>query len=333
MLNAGLIGLGPEWEHRYKPALANLHRRLRVRCVHTAVVTHAEQVAAELQCDVAPGLVALVEREDVKALLVLDSAWYPGVPAQLACEAGKPAFLSGRLLPRLTSADQLLRRAAESGVTLMPDFAHRYTPATSRLRELVATRLGRPLSLLVDIAAPFHHISDATVTLPVEARDLLAATIDWCTNVVGTTPAAVHAAAHASSDENSVANSNETRLQLEVEFRRPAAGGQAACASIRLNGTLDQGAAASGSDAAALRLQARVQCAKGSAWIENADHLTWESGSEQKQESLAADRPDVEVMLDHFTRRVVGGLLPVPTLEDVCRACRLVEGALATKPG
>jgi predicted dehydrogenase len=333
MLNAGLIGLGPEWEHRYKPALAKLRRRLRVTCVHSAVVTHAEQVAVELQSDVAPGLVALIERDDVKALLVLDSAWYPGVPAQLACEAGKPAFLAGRLVPRLPIADQLLRRAAESGVTLMPDFAHRYTPTTSRLRELVATRLGRPLSLLVDVAAPFDHSTDATMTLPVEARDLLTTTIDWCTNVVGTAPAAVRAAAQASTDKNLVPNSNETRLQLEVEFRRPAAGGQAALACIRLNGVIDQVAANSGGDRVALGLQARVQCAEGTVWIQNTDHLKWESGTEQKQESLASDRPDVEVMLDHFTRRVVGGLLPIPTLEDLCRAYRLIEMAVATKPG
>jgi hypothetical protein len=40
-------------------------------------------------------------------------------------------------------------------------------------------------------------------------------------------------------------------------------------------------------------------------------------------ESLTTDRTDVEVMLDHFTRRVLGGLIPVPTLEDVQRAREL----------
>jgi predicted dehydrogenase len=329
MLKVGLIGLGPDWEHRYKPALAKLRHRLRVACVHAAVSTHAEQVAGELQCDVAPSLVALVERDDVRALLVLDTAWYPGAPARFACEANKPAFLAGRLAHRLSSTDQLVRRAAESGVTLTPDFAHRYTPTTSRLRELIATRMGRPLSLSIDVDAPGDHSPDGVP--PCAARDLLATTVDWCTNVVGTAPVAVRAAANLPADEDSRALSDENRQELLVEFRRPAAGGEAANACIRLNGETDRGATNSGDNPPSLRLRAIVRCARGTVWIENADHLKWESGSEQQQESLTADRPAVEVMLDHFTRRVVGGLLPVPSLEDLCRACNLVEAALAKK--
>src|SRR5579864_593595 len=114
MLHVGLIGLGPEWQHRYRPALAKLQKRLRVRSVYAPVITHAEQVSAELGCDVAPGLVPLIEREDVQALLVLDAAWYLGVPAQFACRAGKPAYLAGRFVHRLPVADHLLLRAAET---------------------------------------------------------------------------------------------------------------------------------------------------------------------------------------------------------------------------
>ena len=86
MLNVGLIGLGPEWERRYRPALEKLRHRLCVKCVHTPVVTLAEQISGELKCDVAPGLMVLMERDDVQALLVLDAAWYAGVPAQFACQ-------------------------------------------------------------------------------------------------------------------------------------------------------------------------------------------------------------------------------------------------------
>ena len=126
-----------------------------------------------------------MERDDVQALLVLDAAWYAEVPAQFACQVRKPAFLAGRHVPRFPLTDQLLRPAAESGVTLMPDFGYCYTPATSRLRELVATRLGRPLAMTVDIAAPVDDSSDDTQPLAAASRDLLATTIDWCTNVVG----------------------------------------------------------------------------------------------------------------------------------------------------
>src|SRR5579872_2216276 len=136
MLNVGLVGLGPEWECRYRPALAKLERRLKVRCVHASIVSQAEQAAAELGCDVAPGLVSFMERDDVQAILVLDTSWHGSAPALFACQVGKPAFLDRRFANRLREADQLLQQAAQTGVMLMPGFAHRYTPATARLREL-----------------------------------------------------------------------------------------------------------------------------------------------------------------------------------------------------
>jgi hypothetical protein len=40
---------------------------------------------------------------------------------------------------------------------------------------------------------------------------------------------------------------------------------------------------------------------------------------------LSHDRPEVEVMLDHFCRRVVGGLIPVADLLDICRSLHLVR--------
>jgi predicted dehydrogenase len=327
MLNVGLIGLGPEWEHRYRPALAKLEKRLRVRSLYTPVITHAEQVSAELNSDVAPGLMALLEREDVQALLVLDASWYAGVPAQFACQVGKPAYLAGPLARRLPAADHLLLRAAETGVTLMPDFSHRYTPATSRLRELTATRLGRPLLILVELVSPTYQPGGDAAATPA-VREALAATIDWCSNLVGTAPGVVRAV--FSPDREPGAGLGLT--ELHVEFRRPAAGGEPAAACIRLGETGGPAMTPPGADAAA-GMRARVQCVTGTAWLEGPRQVLWEAAGESVTESLVGDRSDVEVMLDHFSRRVVGGLIPVPTLEDLYRACQLVDVALDGEAG
>lgn len=330
MLNIGVVGLGPEWEHRYRPALAKLGRRLAVRCVQASIVSQAEQAAAELGCDVAPGLLSLMERDDVQALLVLDTAWYGTVPAQFACQVGKPAFLASRLAHCVREADQLLRQAAQTGVALMPDFGHRYTPATSRLRELIATRLGRPQKLVVDVEAtsPSGSASAHSAKFAVSdaARDVLAVALDWSVNLVGSLPVAVRAQRNHSPADG---------LEMRVEFRRPSAGGIAPTALIRLDPRSSSGSA-NDSDTS-LVLKANVECIHGTALLAGPHDVTWTlaagistgtSTGEGVVESLTSDRPGIEVMLDHFCRRVVGGLIPVPTLDDLCRAFQLVDSAL-----
>jgi predicted dehydrogenase len=319
MLDVGIIGLGPEWERRYRPALARLRHRLRVRSVYAPVITHAEQVSAELDCDVSPGLLALIERDDVRALLVLDAAWYAGIPARFACQAGKPAFLAGRLMNRLPMAEELMQRAAETGVTLMPDFSHRYNPGTSRVRELIASRLGRPLEIVID-AAPSNLVPDGEDAPAVTAHDLLASAIDWCTNLVGTVPGVVRAARVSSARPG-------FSSEIQIEFRRPAAGGDAARATVRLLDGISETADGE-CEGTPISMAAQVTCARGVVLMQGPRQVTWEHNGERLVESLVADRPDVEVMLDHFSRRVVGGLIPVPTLEDLCRAYQLVDTAL-----
>jgi hypothetical protein len=98
-----------------------------------------------------------------------------------------------------------------------------------------------------------------------------------------------------------------------------------------------------GGSETSITLRASVECAHGTALLEGSKDVTWylasadspgrespgsDSKGERFVESLASDRPAVEVMLDHFCRRVVGGLIPVPTLEDLCRAFQLVDSAL-----
>src|SRR5258706_1919418 len=93
MLKVGLIGLGADWERRYRPALLKLRPRLRVQAVYAPVSTQAELAAAELGCHIASGLLGPVERDDVHAILVLDAALYGDVPSHFACLAGGSAIL------------------------------------------------------------------------------------------------------------------------------------------------------------------------------------------------------------------------------------------------
>lgn len=302
MLNVGLIGPGPEWESRYRPALANLRGRLRVRSVYAPVYGLAMQVASELDCVPSPGLVALVEQPDLRAIIVLDTAWCGDVPVRLACAAGKPAFLASRLGEGTGRLRNLCDCAGSAGITLMPELAWRYTPATARLRELTATKLGRPLEISVTAGA---WVSNGQGTLhSMLLGDPLAELIDWCCCIVGIPPLQVETV-HAG---------NGTAAR-RIQFRRPTAGGAAPQAQIRIRTASD----CSG-------FEAVVRCANGVAELIGSTTIRWDSGTGQIEECLTGERHAVELMLDHFARRVVGGLIPVPTLEDACRALELAGG-------
>jgi hypothetical protein len=315
MLQVGLIGLGPEWQLRFRPALTALRHRLQVRGIYTTVASQAEHAAVELKCDAAPGLVALAERDDVKALLVLDTDWHMHVPAWVACRLSKPAFLAGRLAMRFCRPD-LRKHSAESGVTLMPGLAHRYTPATSRLRELIATKLGRPLSLEIVTAAQSLEGEAAKALAPSSQREALAMAIDWCTCVVGTAPISI-----VPGNPADRAEADRAAKRLEMEFRRPTAGGEAARAKIDIDAEfVEQPVSMNLVQNTPIIQRARIVCLRGEAVLKPPIDIEWEAGGKRVTESLTADRREYEVMLDHFTRRVLGGLIPVPTLDDLYRA-------------
>ncbi|MFN0055607.1 MAG: hypothetical protein ACKV0T_25955 [Planctomycetales bacterium] len=311
MLTVGLIGLGPEWEQRFRPALAKLRHRIRVQGVYAAVANVADQIAAEWKCEPATGMLALMQRKDVRAVLILDAAWYGAVPAELACRAGKPAFLAGSLADWGTRSDRMLVGANDGAPTLMPDFAHRYTPATSRLKELLATRLGRPLAIALSLPENKQPDAVSSATAPVtsplwQRSDALLAAIDWVCHLIGTAPVSVERLRSADGFD-------EARLV----FQRPAAGGDSPTASICIGGksrpTTDW--------------RAEVGCLKGRASVQGPDRIDWEDPDGGRSESLGEERSAVEVMLDHFSRRVVGGLIPAPTLDDLQRAVRLAGAA------
>lgn len=307
MIDVGLIGLGPEWESRFRPALLNLRQRMRVRVVQSAVGSLAEQTAAEWSCDVAGGLAAVFDRSDVKAVLILDTAWYGSVPVEFACRRGKPAFLAGRLSDWVARAAKHPSLAADTETPLMPDFSHRYTPATSRLKELLATRLGRPdivgVHIHSDRAKPPHADNGQSPDVP---HDELLAAIDWVCHLVGTAPAEVRGG-----------TTSDGARETAIAFRRSAAGGAPASAKIVMHHAPSPVA----------KWTAEVRCRRAIARLTGDSQIEWDDATDRQSESLTGERADVDVMLDHFSRRAVGGLIPVGTLGDLCRAARLARAA------
>src|SRR5258707_14026128 len=91
-LRVGVIGLGGRWKKRYKPALQALKNRVDVRAVCDQVQQRAEREASELGCHAVLGLRALLDGEDLDALLLLEPQWYGLWPVEQLCRRRTPVY-------------------------------------------------------------------------------------------------------------------------------------------------------------------------------------------------------------------------------------------------
>src|SRR5437868_3285519 len=95
-LGIGVVGLGRRWP-RYRQALAALRREARVVAVYDPAQARAREEARQLGCDAATGVIELLERDDVEAVLTLGGAWFGLWPVERTCRLGKPVLCAGSL--------------------------------------------------------------------------------------------------------------------------------------------------------------------------------------------------------------------------------------------
>ena len=146
-LRIGLIGLGKSWETKHAPILRSMSDRFDVKAVCEQIGHRAERVAQEFGADCVDGFHALTRREDIDAVLLLAPQWYGSLPILAACESGKAIYCAAALDLAADEAQDLKRRVEQSGVAFMAELPRRHAPATLRLKELIATRLGPPKML------------------------------------------------------------------------------------------------------------------------------------------------------------------------------------------
>lgn len=310
MVPVGVIGLSPAWDTRYRPAVRSLHARLEIKAVYDPVLSRAEQAAGEFGAQAVAGMRSLARRPDIKALLVFDTGWSGSDAIRMLCSSGRPIFVGGALAADETALDQLRHAAVSCGAMVMPELGQRYTPATSRLRELMASRLGRPLQIEIEADAP----SVPPGGQPLGRRpwdEFMARLADWCCYVIPTPP----------TDVEAVADQEAGPENVRFMFARPRAGGETPVVDIRLRVPTSQ------STEEAVTPIYRIRCERGRAEVHSANRISWQTNGELVEESLASERSDLQVMLDHFCRRVVGGLIPVADLGDIRRSRALAQAA------
>ncbi len=321
-LRLGLVGLGPNWLQRHEPALRALSDRFEIRVVCDAVAHRAGQVAADFKARTVDSFRAVAAAEDVDAILLLSARWFGALPILAACEAGKAVYCGASLELSAEQADNVRAQVREAGIAFMAEFPYRLAPATIRLQELMATRLGRPRMLFCNQR---HTAEKANGASPhtVNMRQMIEM-VDWCRYLVDCEPSTVLGVAHAERDQMK----REDYLLMMLDFSPAGEFGTGVQAQIACGSYVR----AEWSEATSFRRPADLQvvCEKGIAFIDLPNSLVWFDSAGQHMESLGNERPVGEQLLMHFHRQVSSLLLKTSSLEDAYRAMSIVIAAQAS---
>ena len=322
-LRIGLVGLGNAWDLRHRPALRAMSDRFDVRAVCEPVAHRAEIAARDFGADAVDGFRALAQREDIDAVLILSGQWFGALPILAACDAGKAVYCAAALDFDADQITLLKRRIEASGVAFMAEFPRRQAPATLRLMELIATRLGNPRLLFAHqrMPAEAHNGQRAEPTAPVSRTHDLVELVDWCRYMTGSEPTSVLGLSHITQS----APEQIDYEMMSLDFPGPGGPGTRITAQISSGRYIP----ASWPEAVSFRPPAALQvaCEHGIAFIDLPSTLIWFDKAGRHMESLDSERPVGEEMFSQFHRSVTSLVRNTSGLEDAYRAMLIVQAA------
>ena len=286
LIPIGIVGGGADWASRYWPAIAAL-KRGRVVAAYSSQWDEAELLGQALAAPRYLSLRQMLRKTQLGALLILDTGATRDWAVHLAAQHQIPAFVASPIDDALPARVTQLTDREVDGHSLIPGLTLRMTPASLRLRELIATRLGPVQRVRVELhAASGPH---------------LISVIDWCRSVIGSVTSHI---------ERSTCDQIES-WQLQCGRRSPLA-------PMVITEIVKSGAGAH-------PFEIRVQCERGEAHLSGETQIHWQTPTENGEEQLQSDRTAEQVLLDLFLRRVVGGVVPIPSWAELAEACRLWE--------
>ena len=322
-LRVGLVGLGSAWEVKHRPALRALGDRFEVRAVCEEVAVRAQQVARDFEAAAVDGFRALTARKDIDAILMLCPQWFGPLPILAACDEGKAVYCGATLDLDFEQARRIKRRVEESGIAFMAALPRRLAPATLRLKELIATRLGPPRILFCHkrLVVPSPNAADQRAWRNSPAQRDLIELVDWCRYIVGQEPTSVLGVSHGGCTPTDT----EEYQMMSLDFSPLDSPGSGPLAQI----SCGQYFPASWSEAVAFRPPAalQVRCEHGIAFIDLPSNLIWFDEAGRHQESLESERPVGEQLLSQFHRAVTSLVRRTSDLEDAYRALAVVLSA------
>lgn len=329
-LRIGLIEIGPAWQTRHRPALRMLQDRFDVRAVCCGVAKKAEPIAAEFQADLLDGYRAMVARNDIDAVMILERSWHGWLPVIAACEAGKAVYWAGDPQFDPVADAAVYRHVDESGIAFMAELPRRFAPATLRLKELIATKLGAPRLIfchrrLSVIPAKPGGICDSDPLA--ESRRELVELIDWCRYVVAREPSSVTALVHHAPGTGDGGEDQQRQRDYQCLSLRFAATDTAPEVICQLS--CGQYIPAAWHEAIGFRPPSAMQicCEHGVAFIDLPSTLVWFDEAGRHLEGLDTELSVGEQLLTQFHRTVTSLVRRRNDLDDAFRAAGVLFAA------
>ena len=294
--------------------------RLQVVSIYNSVSVLADTAARELDAERFDSFRALMESSSLDAVLVLEDDWYRLMPLYAACDYGKAVFCGAELNLNPSAANSIRNQIQNSGIAFMTEFPRRFAPATLRLKELIATRLGRPRLLFCHrrLACESKDIRN-NASLDARSQRELMELVDWCNYIVADSPTWVQAIRHTSSQSP---NNSDYQI-LSLGFGNPETDPQAILAQISCGAYIPE----VWNEAIAFRPPAAIQvcCEKGLAFVDLPTTLVWFDGAGRHQETLDTELSVGQQMLGQFHRSVTSLMRKSNDLEDTCRALHILD--------
>jgi predicted dehydrogenase len=274
------------------------------------------------------GLRALIERPDVDVVYLLTPQWFGLHPIGLACEVKKPIYCALPLAGSVTELEEVGTIVESSGIAFMPEFARRFYPATLRLRDLLATTLGRPRLILGHsrlfgfdrYGSPGPNTQLTPAPLLIDPGSYL---LDWCCFLFGAAPVSVQG-----SETQVLAGAGDRTSTVAPPLPGPDfesflvefSGGGLAQISFGRYHRNPWGEATRFLPPMGYQIYAE----RGAAWVELPDRVQWSDASGTHEERLPLEPTIGEVLNEQFHRRVCGDDSLAPTFRDALAIARLV---------
>lgn len=333
-LRVGIVGLGESWETRHRAALRSLADRFEVRAICAEVAHLAERAARDFHAVQVDGFRALAARDDVDAVLVLSPDFYGSLPVLAASEAGKAVYCADTFDLDPFQALRVKERVERSGVAFMAEFPRRLHPATLRLKELIATRLGPPRLLFCHarLSVDAKGGPRRPGRIGSQATHVLVELIDWCRYVVGSEPTSVFGVQHVGPPPPGAPSAGADEPSPDVDYQMMSLDfsardrlGTGPLAQISCGHYMP----AAWPEAVTFRPPAGLQvaCERGIAFIDLPSTLVWFDSAGRHQEALDSERPVGEQLLMMFHRAVTSLVRKIGDLEDAHKALQVLAAA------